>query len=183
VVAFPTPPPWLELAPLGTWDLPPSGPDTLVLSGPDARPSRVLAELGDATEVRFHLHALHDLRQSDAPVLALTPDSGNGPWALTAEAIGDARLRRGPLVLLEDCHGGELADWTHAAWGLPTAFLAAGARAVVASPEDVPDRESSRFFDGVSARIQAGASPAAAVRDERMARLADGWVRDVTVFQ
>src|SRR5262249_43331846 len=94
VVAGSTPPPWLALPSLGDWESPGSAraSGTVVLRGAEAQPGRVLAEIADATEVQFHVHAVGDLRQSDAPVLALTPDAA-GHWGLSAEGIRAASLR------------------------------------------------------------------------------------------
>ncbi|HEY8211200.1 MAG TPA: CHAT domain-containing protein [Myxococcaceae bacterium] len=187
VVAASRPPQWLGLPVLSDWELPEStrARDVALLKGPEANPTRVLSELPDATEIQFHVHSVMDRERSDAPLLALTPDP-DGRWALTAEDVSRVALRCQPLVLLADCHAGELAEWVHAAWGLPTAFLAAGARAVVASPEDVPDREATSFMDGVTTRIRAGATPAVAVSTERKAwlqREAGSWAADVIVYE
>ncbi|HYV48250.1 MAG TPA: CHAT domain-containing protein, partial [Myxococcaceae bacterium] len=187
VVASSSPPNWLGLPSLRDWDAPEStsNGEVLLLTGAEATPSRVLSELPRATEIQFHVHAVTDRTKSDAPVLALTENSAH-IWALRAEDLRPGSLRCHPLVLLADCHAGELADWMHAAWGLPTAFLAAGAGAVVASPEDVPDREATLFVDGVVTRIRGGVTPAKAVSAEKRAwleRQPESWVTDVIVFQ
>jgi cellulose synthase operon protein C len=186
VVLGSKPPEALGLPPLADWDLPESARGAAVLfRGAGATPAHVLAELPSATEVQFHVHALTDRGLSDAPVLALTPDP-DGRWALTAEAVRSVHLPRRPLVLLADCRAGELAEWVHASWGLPTAFLEAGARAVVASPEDVPDLEASRFFDQVAAKLGEGLSPAAAVsavRREWLQEQPGSWATGVIVFE
>ncbi len=177
----------LKLPPLADWELPEGsgGPQVARLHGSEANPRRVLAEIADATELQFHVHAITDTTLSDAPVLALSP-GGDGKWALTAEAIRANPLQRHPLVLLANCRSGNLADWMHEAWGLPTAFLQAGASTVVASSVDVPDREAVRFFDAVVARIRAGDTPVSAVAAERRSWLKDqpeSWVEDVLVFE
>jgi hypothetical protein len=69
---------------------------------------------------------------------------------------------------------------------LPAAFVYAGARAVIASASPIPDSEASAFFDDVRARIRTSAPAAIAVRDARVAWLAQhrgDWVRDVLVFE
>jgi tetratricopeptide (TPR) repeat protein len=180
IVAGAKTPPELKLAPLSDWEIPAGA-----VRGGEATPRRVLLELTDATEIQFHVHALFDTSLSDAPVLALSPD-GEGKWALTSEDIRATPLRRNPLVLLADCHAGELASRVHEAWGLPTAFLGAGASAVVASPADVPDLEAVRFFDAVLGRLRAGESPVSAVAAERRAWLKadpNSWVAEVLVFE
>ncbi len=177
----------LELPPLADWELPEgsSGAQVTRLHGSEANPRRVLSELTGATEIQFHVHAISDTTLSDVPVLVLSPNE-EGKWALTAEEIRANPLRRHPLVLLANCRSGELADWMHEAWGLPTAFLQAGASTVVASSVDVPDREAVRFFDAVVARIRAGEAPASAVAAERRTwfeRQPESWVADVLVFE
>src|SRR6185503_5782218 len=91
-----------------------------------------------------------------------------------------APLAAAPVVLLAACRAGREADTLEAAWGLPAAFLAAGASAVVASPEPVPDREAAGFFAGLHARVGAGASLAVALRDQRLA--AGGWADGLVAF-
>jgi tetratricopeptide (TPR) repeat protein len=177
----------LKLPPLADWELPEGsgGPQVTRLHGSEANPRRVLAEIADATELQLHVHAITDTTLSDAPVLALSP-GGDGKWALTAEALRANPLQRHPLVLLANCRSGDLADWMHEAWGLPTAFLQAGASTVVASSVDVPDREAQRFFDAVVTRIRAGELPVSAVAAERRAwleRQPESWVTDVLVFE
>ena len=71
--------------------------------------------------------------------------------------------------------------------GLAEAFLHAGARSVIASPEAVRDLDAQAFFTAVREAVQRGADPAIAVRDERLRRLAasrdDAWVGGVVVFE
>jgi hypothetical protein len=160
-----------------------SDPATRRLSGPDATPSRVLQALPDAAEIEFHVHGLVDLGVSDASFLALTPDV-DGRHALTAGQIRGVALSGRPLVILGACHAGQVAPYLHEAWSLPVAFLEAGARAVIASPAPVQDREAGPFFDAVRARIRGGASPAVAVRDERIQRAGGAdWAAHVLVFE
>ncbi|MDC0671363.1 CHAT domain-containing protein [Nannocystis radixulma] len=156
---------------------------TRLLTGPDATPSRVLQALPDAAEIEFHVHGLVDLGVSDASFLALTPDV-DGRHALTAGQIRGLALVGRPLVILGACHAGQVAPYLHEAWSLPVAFLEAGAQAVIASPAPVQDREAGPFFDAVRARIRSGASPAVAVRDERVQRSGGAdWAAHVLVFE
>jgi hypothetical protein len=70
---------------------------------------------------------------------------------------------------------------------LPAAFVAAGARAVIASTEVIEDADAGIFFDDLRARIERGVSPTVALRDARSAWLAvhpaADWVRSLMVFQ
>jgi hypothetical protein len=89
-------------------------------------------------------------------------------------------------VLLASCRAAQTVPYLHEPWSLPTSFLDAGARAVIASPTDIPDAEAGPFFEAVRARIRAGEPPAIAVRNERAAYLnrdPQSWVRTVVVFE
>ena len=156
-----------------------------LLSGPAATPAQVLAKMSDANEIQFHTHALVDMGVSDASYLVLSPDS-DGRYALTAEAIRSAELRGRPIIVLAACHSAQGAQYQHAPWSLPHAFLAVGARAVFAAATDIPDREAGPFFARVLTRVRGGADPAAALRDERLAALRSNpssWAADVILFE
>lgn len=183
VVADAQAPASLELPRLSPWRDAGDGPPPRLLAGPDATPSRVLKALPGAAEIEFHVHGLVDLAVSDASFLALGPDL-DGRHALTAGDLRGVELPARPLVILGACHAGQVAPYLHEAWSLPVAFLEAGARAVIASPAPVDDREAGPFFAAVRARIRGGASPAVAVRDERV-RLGESarWAASVLVFE
>ncbi|HEY2514531.1 MAG TPA: CHAT domain-containing protein [Polyangiaceae bacterium] len=179
-----TPPPTLDLPRLQPW----SGPArddaaTAWLHGASATPRRVLEELATASEVEIHAHGLLDTGVSDAPLLALSADV-DGRYALTAAAIEKAHLDRHPVVVVAACRAGRVAAYFHEPWSLPSAFLRAGARVVLASTAPVPDAEARPFFDAVLARIRDGSDPSVALRDERLSWLARGraWVSSVLIF-
>jgi cellulose synthase operon protein C len=162
-----------------------TSPTVRSLAGREATPTRVLAEMSDATEIQFHTHALVDVGVSDASHLVLSPEP-DGRYALTAEAIRGSALRGHPLVVLAACHSAQGARYQHAPWSLPDAFIEAGARAVFAAGTDVPDREAGPFFDRVLTRVRRGADPATALRDERLQALQanpSSWVGDVMLFE
>jgi hypothetical protein len=172
----------LGLPALGGWRTDGSAAD-VVLSGASATPTRVLAELALAGVAELHVHGLADLEDAAALVLAPEPD---GRFSLGAREVRAARLRHAPLVILAACHAAKTLPWQHQAWSLPAAFLEAGARAVLASTSEVPDAEAPAFFAGVLRRVEAGAAPALALREERQAWLARGgqaWVNDVLLFE
>jgi len=160
-------------------------PGTTSLTGPQATPQRVMAELRSAGLVELHTHGLVDLGVSDASLLVLAPDSG-GRWALTAQDIRREKLQGHPVVLLAACRAARVAPFFHEPWSLPRAFTDAGARAVIAAPVDLPDDEARQFFRGVVDRLRRGEGAALALRDERVRWLAEGrsdWVRQVLVFE
>src|SRR5262249_51908006 len=138
VVAGVEPPASLGLRPLRDWDVPSATAGALALRGAEANPRRVLAELPRADEIEFHAPAVSDLDLSDVPLLALSPDA-DGRYALTAQMISATRLPRRPVVVLADCRAADMAPYLDRAWSLPSAFLLAGARAVLGAPVDVPD--------------------------------------------
>jgi hypothetical protein len=159
-------------------------PSVVWLHGSSATPARVVAELRDATEVEIHAHGLVDLATSDASLVVLSPDA-DGRYALTARDIRATRLDGHPIVVLAACSAARVAPYYHEPWSLPLAFVAAGARAVLASPAPVDDAEAGPFFQAVLGRIRRGQPPAEALRDERVARLGDGanpWIRQVLLF-
>lgn len=185
IVANVTPPPSLHLPALLPRPVDPAHASR-TLSGAAATPARVLAAMRDADEIEFHTHALVDLGVSDASYLVLSPEI-DGRYALTAEAIRGAELRGRPIIVLAACASALGARYQHAAWSLPHAFLAVGARAVLAAGTAIPDREAGPFFAGVMERVRAGADAAAALRDQRMATLASSpsssWVANVILFE
>jgi cellulose synthase operon protein C len=184
VIADPVPPASAGLAPLAprAWPTASAEIDELI-TGPAATPERVLTAISDATLVEIHSHATW-LDRLDAPVLALSP--GADGWALGAARIRAAKLTGAPVVVLADCAGGAAARFEHEAWGLPLAFRTAGARAVIASLAEIPDREATVFFDAVTAEIARGTVPAVAVaraRAEKIRADPTSWMRHVVVFQ
>jgi hypothetical protein len=185
VISDVEPPPSLQLPRLGPWGRAPDDAATVWLHGGAATPARALAELGAATDVEVHAHGLVDLDLSDASLLVLSSDAQGG-WALTAGEIRRHRLEGAPIVILGACQAGSTTLYLHEPWSLPAAFVEAGARAVFASPSPIRDAEAGPFFDAVRARVRDGEPAAAALRDERLPRLAHdpgSWVRDVLVFE
>jgi hypothetical protein len=183
-VSAPAAPPDLGLAPLPPVGRASDGVD-VDLRGRDATPSRVLAEATIATELELHAHGLRDRRHSDASYLALAPDA-DGDFALTPARVDGLRLRGAPIVTLAGCGSGGGEPYLHLRDSLPAAFLRAGARAVLATADTIPDDEATQFFAAVRARAAAGGSLAIALRDERLAwmqRDAASWTRTVHLYQ
>ena len=181
IVSGVEPPARLELPHLPPWARPPAG-DVEWLGGAEATPARVLAALESAGEALLHVHGLVDLGVSDASFLVLSPGSDGG-FALTAGAIGRARLRGHPIVVLGACHAAQTAPYLHEPWSLPLALLDAGARAVIASPGTLPDADAARLTDELLANIAGGDAPAAALRDLRLAhRDAAAWLDALLIF-
>jgi hypothetical protein len=176
----------LGLPRLAPWRPERSVPGSRVdLNGPAATPTRVMEEMTDADEVDIHAHGLVNLGLSDASLIVLSPEP-DGRYALTAGDVRRHPLRRSPVVVLGSCRAAQSAPYLHEPWSLPVAFLEAGARAVIASPVDIPDMQAGPFFEAVRTRIRRGESPAIALRNERMRVLAttpDSWVQTIVVFE
>jgi hypothetical protein len=184
-VADTLPPRELDLPPLQALTLTPiPGASHLDLRGAEATPTAVLKSFAGADVVEIHAHGFIDLKRSDASLIALSPQADER-FALNAREIADLKLPRAPLVILAACRAAYAAPYRHEPWGLPHAFLLAGARAVLASPELISDTEAGGFFRAVEQRILAGTDPAIALRDERARQLArdpSSWTRAVLLF-
>ncbi|MBU8898117.1 CHAT domain-containing protein [Corallococcus sp. M34] len=188
VVSDVVPPAELRLPELQPWhDAATEGDAPIVLRGPAATPSRVLEAMRDATEVQIHAHGLIDPGMSDASVLVLSPESEGGRFALTAADVQASPLRGHPVVVLAACHAAHATAYIHENFGLPLAFVTAGARAVLAATQVIPDSEASAFFTPVLSRIRAGEPAAPVLRDARrtwlVAHPGATWVEQVLLFE
>ena len=157
----------------------------LELSGAQASPSRLLAEMPRATEIEIHAHGIYRPELFDAPFIALSPDA-EGRYALDMSAIRKVRLERAPVVVLAACGTVRSGPPLHEPFGLPAAFIEAGASAVLAADVAIPD-SAGAFFEAVRRRIRSGALPAVALRDERAKWSAgssqEAWVQHVFLFE
>jgi len=135
--------------------------DTLLLGDKVTREAR-LGGLAGAR--RFHFAGHGALRPGDPWDAHLALAGGE---RLTLEDVLLARPRVG-LVVLSGCRTGAATDLGGERVGLPEAFLAAGARAVLATRRDIGEAEARRFIDRfyASANIEEdpGAAFTAAVR-------------------
>jgi len=180
IANLPTPPE-LHLAPLAPVT-PPA--DATVLEGADATPARALAAMSNAGFIEIHAHGLTDVGD-DAAVLVLAP-GGTGGYALASSAIAATPLRAHPIVAIAACGAGATGHAFQTTWGLVDAFRAAGANAVIASPDPIADADAPKFFARVRTRIAAGADPSVAVRDERAGWTEAAqrrWIDRLVVFQ
>jgi hypothetical protein len=186
VVANVQPPAARGLVRLPAWTAShPRGATPISLSGLGATPTQVRAELPRATGIEIHAHGLIDQRISDAALIALSPDP-DGQYGLTAKEIVELNLARSPTVLLPACGAARMTPFVHESISLPAAFVAAGAREVLAATADIPD-SAGLFFAAVRDRIDKGEDPAVALRDERLRELAKGpgarWVKSVLLYR
>ena len=153
------------------------------LAGDAATPRRVLAALADASYAELHVHGVASAYDDDAAYLALSPDA-DGSFALRADAVRATQLRNAPLIVLGACRAAEVAPYLRQRWSLPDAFLAAGARAIVAADVPIPDASARRIFDELHRRIDAGEPVATAVAAIRASAPDDAaWARRLMVFR
>lgn len=179
IVSDARPPRSLGLPPLGGV----TAPGATLLTGGDAAPGRVLTALRDATYVELHAHGIVDA--SEAAFVALSPEP-DGAFALTAAQVQAARLDGAPVVVLAACHGARTATrYLATRWSLPDAFLAAGARAVIAVSTAIPEDQGAALFGELRSRLARGEPPVQAVAALRAARLAQGqaWAAGLMVFE
>lgn len=182
IVGDVTPPPALGLPALAPLQL---ATGATTLRGAEATPERVLRALATATYAELHVHGQVDLGLADASFLALSPGADQR-WALTAGDVRGARLTAAPTVVLAACRAAETAPFVHARWSLPDAFIAAGARAVIAPAVEIPDAEAAAFFAALRRRIAGGEAPAVALAALRAAYVAKdpaSWAASVVVFE
>jgi hypothetical protein len=152
----------------------------VTLAGEAATPARVISALGDATYAELHAHGIVAAADTSAAYLALSPDA-SGAYALHADAIRKAHFSAAPLVVLAACRAAVVAPLQRQRWSLPDAFLAAGARAVIAADIAIPDAQAREVFDDLHHRIAAGAPVAKALAELRSAR--GGWASHLMLFQ
>jgi tetratricopeptide (TPR) repeat protein len=181
IVADPQPPAALGLPLLAPWR---DVTDGELVTGPAATPARVLAAARDATWIEVHAHGVASPGLSDAAYLALSPGS-DGRYALTAADLRRVELRGAPVVVLAACRAADGTDLSDEPWGLPEAFVDAGARAVLASDAPIPDAAAAAVFADFRARIDRGEAPAIALRDVRVAWAgrAGGWLSHLMLFE
>lgn len=154
-----------------------------ILMGTEATPSRVLAAMRDATDIDLVAHGVITSSRSSHLVLAREGSSDE----LSAGAIQTLRLEGAPLVVLAACRAARSAYILHEPSGLPAAFMQAGARAVIAATEEIPDLEAAAFFNAVRERIRQGSQPASALREERRKWFAEDrgrrWLEGVLLYE
>ena len=154
-------------------DRPPEG--FVVLEGAEATPDRIRSELQTAVDVDFVLHSAVNPYSGEASLLAA---EGPGGDTVTATQVRANALAKQPTVMLSACHAAHSPPVLYEHRSLPAAFLLAGASAVFAADDDVPDREGPAFFEAIRAQIHKGIPPSVALRDVRQSWLATGQVKD-----
>lgn len=135
-----------------------------LLSGPAATVSAVRQALPTAALFHFAGHALYTSRQS-ALLMASQTGLDRNEWYLDAKGIGAANLRGCRLVVLSGCSTGRLRETALSdPDSLVRAFLAAGARTVVASRWNVDSQTTERLMELFYQALWQGSEPAGALK-------------------
>ncbi|MEU9342305.1 CHAT domain-containing protein [Streptomyces sp. NPDC048278] len=128
--------------------------DGITLVGPDATPAAFLSRAEGARYVHVAAHGAHSQDASWFQCLYLNPPEGGGDGRLFGHEVLLHDLRGVDLVTLAACESAlgrfDLADNPR---GLPTAFLLAGARAVVGCLWPVRTPTATRFFGELYTRL------------------------------
>lgn len=129
-------------------------PRRSVVTGEAATASRVTGLLGKASVIHFAGHGINLGDRPLQPALLVAPDPPASSW-ITLTDILDQRLDRTSLVFLSTCRAAQTAWQRDGAQNMATAFIAAGAPAVIGSMNDIDDddaRELAILFHGEFAR-------------------------------
>lgn len=159
-----------------------------ILAGAAATPSAVREAMARAGWIELHAHG-QLYGDSDAAGIALSEDA-DGHYRLLAESLKPGSLRGAPIVLLGACEAADIRrEDLLEPYGLPIAFLRAGARGVLAADKKIPDREVARVFAALRRKIDAGATLPAALKAVRLEAgpPADGpearWIDALVAFE
>jgi hypothetical protein len=138
---------------------------TSPLAEPVATPAELLRKLPGARYVHLATHGSHQEEAPSFQCVYLTPDGPAGEGRLFAYEIAGADLRHAELVTLSACESAlgrfDLGDNLR---GLPAAFLAAGASAVVGALWPVSPAPATAFFTTLYAQLAGGDAKLAAYR-------------------
>jgi cellulose synthase operon protein C len=179
-------PPELNLPRLAAWaDSAEAG--VIDLTGPSATPKRVTEAMRDASLLEINAHGLSTGQgQADGALVVLSKD-GAGHYALTANEIRKVPLTHAPIVLLGACRAAKVTPYVIEPFSLPQAFIAAGARAVIAAPVDLPDNEARAFFQDLLGVLKRGERAPVALQQVRqkylLAHPDAQWAKELLVFE
>ena len=122
--------------------------------------------------VHFTAHATANMESPlESAVVLSGPDTG---YKLYARDVADKPLNA-DLVTVSACRSaGERTYSGEGLVGFAWAFLHAGARRVIAGLWDVDDRSTARVMDELYAGLEAGRTPARALRDAKLALIREG---------
>lgn len=148
------------------------GPTTL-LAGKRANATSLETAVADAGVVHFATHAIVDDARPSSSAIVLEADP-NHDGLLGPADIANMDFS-GRVVVLSACRSAEgQALRGEGVLSLATAFMHAGAEAVVASRWPLLDADAHAFFDRFYTHLTAGSSVASALRSTRRDRIAAG---------
>jgi tetratricopeptide (TPR) repeat protein len=145
-----------------------------VLDGERASPAAFMgAEPGRFSMIHFTAHAVANIENPlDSSVILSGPDQAFKLYARNVAALP----LTAELVTVSACRSaGERAYAGEGLVGFAWAFLRAGSRRVVAGLWDVDDRSTASLMDEMYRRLAAGARPAEALRDAKLALIRAGY--------
>jgi len=151
------------------------GGDSRVLVGPEASES-ALKTSDPATYRVLHLaaHAVVDDSRPERSAVLLAPGSDGEDGLLQVEEIADLKLD-GQIVILSACRGASgLRVEGEGVLGLSRAFLAAGARAVLANRWPYRDDDAAALTAAIAREIGRGKSIGTALTLARRTRVTEG---------
>jgi CHAT domain-containing protein len=157
--------------------------ETVRLNDAEATETAVRADMERASIIHFATHAVADSRHPAESFIALHRGRSE-EGRLTAGEIIDLSLRA-DLVVLSACHGASGAVAGEGMLGLSRAFLAAGARTLLASVRGLADDAAAEMLPRFYASFGKTGDPASALRAaqlEQLRRLRAGLVKVETPF-
>jgi len=145
-----------------------------VVVGGSATKRRVLAGARDAVVLHFATHAVSDPHDPLRSRLYLSAANGSTADELTAHEIAEQPWGHLDLAVLSACRSADgYRSSTEGTLSLATAFLAAGAAAVIASRWEVEDRAANRLLVEFHREMERRGDPARALRSAKLRLLAD----------
>lgn len=157
-------------------------PAATLLHDDEATEPRVIAEAAQADVIHIASHAVvnsHDSRMSALLVAGSATSNG----LLSVSEITNLRLKQRPLVVLAGCTTALEGGGRGSIDSIAAAFLAAGARGVVATILEIDDAESLYFSTSLHRHLRTGKTPAAAVRAAQLEMLSAGRTAAWSGFQ
>jgi CHAT domain-containing protein len=150
-----------------------SAREATVLTGPDATPAAFEAsQPGRFSIIHFAAHATANQASPLDSSVVLSPHADG--YMLSAREVLHQPLRA-DLVTISACRSAGSAIYGgEGLVGFVWAFLQAGAQRVIAGLWDVSDRSTSQLMEAFYARLQAGDTPAEALRQAKFLLIRDG---------
>ncbi len=146
--------------------------DSELMTGVEATRRAFLAAAPDHGYLHVAAHGIADVDHPDRSRLLLTPDAPGASGEVFARDLRELSLARVRLVTLAACEtaAGGLLEY-EGAMSLVRPFLAAGVPAVVGALWKVDDNEAAELFSRFYRRLDAGESPARALRSAQVEAL------------